>query len=257
MGLHLLEVKSLVGHLIGWNLDPSSDLDVNSRIIEKLHIGGTEVWITETVVNTWIFMVVLILIAAILRVKMKNYKYKPSGLQNVVEVAIEYMNSFVNGAMTEKYSYFGNWFFGVFVLILVSNLSGLLGFRPPTADLCTTAAITLTTFFLIHFMGIKTGKGGYFKGYLEPLPLLLPINIISELATPISLSFRLFGNILGGMIIMAMVYMALGNLPGVFKIFNIGVPAVLHVYFDVFAGCIQTVIFVMLSMTFIKDKIPD
>lgn len=257
MGLHLLEVKSLVGHLIGWETNPSSDLDVNSRIINKLFIGGTEVWITETVVNTWIFMVVLILIAAILRARMKNYKYKPSGVQNVVELAIEYMDSFVKGAMTEKYAYFGNWFFGVFVLILVSNLSGLLGFRPPTADLCTTAAITLTTFFLIHFMGIKTGKGGYFKGYLEPIPILLPINIISELATPISLSFRLFGNILGGMIIMAMVYMALGNLPGVLKIFNLGIPAALHVYFDVFAGCIQTVIFVMLSMTFIKDKIPD
>lgn len=257
MGLHLLEVKSLIGHLIGWNTAPVEGLDANSRIIEKLYIGSTEVWITETVVNTWIFMAILIILAAVLRIKMKNYKYKPSGVQNVVELAIEYMDSFVRSAMTDKYAYFGNWFFGVFVLILVSNLSGLLGFRPPTADLCTTAAITLTTFFLIHFMGIKTGKGGYFKGYLEPLPFLLPINIISEIATPISLSFRLFGNILGGMIIMAMVYMALGSLPGIAKIFNIGIPSVLHIYFDVFAGCIQTVIFVMLSMTFIKDKIPD
>ena len=106
-------------------------------------------------------------------------------------------------------------------------------------------------------MGIKTAKGGYFKSYLEPVPILLPINIISEIATPISLSFRLFGNILGGMIIMSMVYMALGNLPSLLKIFNIGIPAALHVYFDVFAGCIQTVIFVMLSMIFVKDKIPD
>ena len=257
MGLHLLEVKSLVGHLIGWETNPGTGLDANARIIEKLNIGGTEVWITETVVNTWIFMAVLILIAAVLRAKMKNYKYKPNGVQNVIEMAIEYMDSFVRGSMTDKYAYFGNWFFGVFVLILVSNLSGLLGFRPPTADLCTTIAITLTTFFLIHFMGIKTGKSGYFKSYLEPLPFLLPINIISEISTPISLSFRLFGNILGGMIIMAMVYMALGALPGVLKIFNLGVPSVLHIYFDVFAGCIQTVIFVMLSMTFIKDKIPD
>lgn len=257
MGLHLLEVTSVLGHLIGWNHNPTEGLDANARIIQRLNIGGTEVWITETVVNTWIFMAILILIAAILRVKMKNYKYKPSGLQNVVEMAIESMDSFVKGSMTEKYAYFGNWFFGIFVLILVSNLSGLLGFRPPTADLCTTFAITLTTFFLIHFMGIKTAKGGYFKAYIEPMPFMLPINIISEISTPISLSFRLFGNILGGMIIMAMVYMALGSLPGVFKIFNIGVPSVLHIYFDVFAGCIQTVIFVMLSMTFIKDKIPD
>ena len=99
-------------------------------------------------------------------------------------------------------------------------------------------------------MGIFKQKGGYFKSYLEPIPVMLPMNIISEISTPISLSFRLFGNILGGSIIMGMVY----SLPTIFKL---GIPGVLHIYFDVFAGCIQTVIFVMLSMTFIKDKIGD
>ncbi|MGN1318387.1 MAG: F0F1 ATP synthase subunit A [Lachnospirales bacterium] len=253
MKLHLLEVVGVLGNLVGYDTTPveSGGLEVNSAIYAKFNILGQEVWITQTVVTTWVIMIALILIALVLRIKMKNYKYKPEGLQNVVELAIESMDSFVRSAMTDRYAYFGKWFFGVFVFILVSNLSGLLGFRPPTADLCTTAAITLTTFFLIHFMGIVKGKGGYFKGYLEPIPILLPINIVSELATPISLSFRLFGNILGGMIIMAMVYMALPLLA------SVGVPAVLHIYFDVFAGCIQTVIFVMLSMTFIKDKIPD
>jgi F-type H+-transporting ATPase subunit a len=160
------------------------------------------------------------------------------------------MNNFVTETMTEKYSYFGNWFFGVFCLILVSNLCGLLGFRAPTADLATTACLALSTFFLIHFMGITVQKGNYFKSYIEPIPVMLPMNIISELATPISLSFRLFGNILGGSIIMGMVY----SLPVWCKI---AIPGVMHIYFDVFAGCIQTVIFVMLSMTFIKDKIGD
>ncbi len=253
MKLHLLEVVSVLGNIIGYDTAPaeSGGLDVEAAVYAKFNIFGQEVWLTQTVVTTWVIMIALILIALILRIKMKNYKYKPEGSQNVVEFLIEMMDSFVKSAMTEKYAYFGNWFFGVFVFILVSNLCGLIGFRSPTADLCTTAGITLTTFFLIHFMGIKKGKGGYFKGYLEPLPLLLPMNIISELATPISLSFRLFGNILGGSIIMSMVYMALP----VFA--SVGIPAVLHVYFDVFAGCIQTVIFVMLSMTFIKDKIPD
>lgn len=253
MGLHLLEVVSIIGKLVGYDTAPAVEaggLDVQATYA-TINLFGVEVYITETVVTTWFIMLVLILIALILRIKMKNYKYKPEGSQNFVEFAIESMDSFVKSAMTEKYAYFGKWFFGVFVFILMSNLIGLVGLRPPTADLCTTAAITLTTFFLIHFMGITKGKGGYFKGYLEPLPLLLPMNIISELATPISLSFRLFGNILGGMIIMSMVYMAL-------PIFlSVGVPAVLHIYFDIFAGCIQTVIFVMLSMTFIKDKIPD
>lgn len=252
MGLHLLKVVSVFGNLIGYDDAPvEGGLDVNAAIYAKLNIFGHEVWITQTVVTTWLIMLALIIIAAIFRVKMKNYKYKPEGSQNVIELLIETMDSFVRSSMTDKYAYFGNWFFGVFVFILVSNLSGLLGFRPPTADLCTTLAVTLTTFFLIHFMGITRGKSGYFKGYIEPLPLLLPINIVSELATPISLSFRLFGNILGGMIIMAMVYMALP------WFLSLGVPSVLHIYFDLFAGCIQAVIFVMLSMTFIKDKIPD
>lgn len=253
MKLHLLEVVGVLGNLIGYDTEAAVDggLEVNSAIYAKLNVLGQEVWITQTVVTTWFIMIALILIALVLRIKMKNYKYKPEGSQNVVEFAIESMDNFVRSAMTDRYAYFGKWFFGVFVFILVSNLSGLLGFRPPTADLCTTAAVTLTTFFLIHFMGIVKGKGGYFKGYLEPIPILLPINIVSELATPISLSFRLFGNILGGMIIMAMVYMALPLLA------SVGIPAALHIYFDIFAGCIQTVIFVMLSMTFIKDKIPD
>lgn len=230
--------------------NPSDGIDVDASIVKHIFIGDTDIWLTETVITTWIIMAALFIIALIFRLKMKNYKDKPTGSQNVIEMIIESMDNFVRSTMSSKYAYFGNWFFGVFVFILVSNLSGLLGFRPPTADLCTTLAITLTTFVLIHFMGIITGKGSYFKGYLEPLPILLPINIISELATPISLSFRLFGNILGGMIIMTMVY----SLP---RWLNFGIPAVLHIYFDVFAGCIQTVIFVMLSMTFIKDKIGD
>lgn len=253
MKLHLLDTISILGNLIGYDTAPveSGVLEVDAAVYAKPVIFGHEVWITQTVVTTWFIMLVLILIALILRIKMKNYKLKPEGSQNVVEFAIEMMDDFVKSAMTEKYAYFGNWFFGVFVFILVSNLSGLLGFRAPTADLCTTAAIGFTTFFLIHFMGIKKGKGGYFKGYFEPIPVMFPMNIISELATPISLSFRLFGNILGGSIIMGMIYLALPVYA------SVGIPAVAHVYFDVFAGCIQTVIFVMLSMTFIKDKIPD
>ena len=250
MRLDLLETHSLIGNLVGLDTSVTPGIDVDVKVYKVFNIFGIEVWLTQTVVTTWIIMGALTLIALICRLKLKNYKEKPEGSQNFVELVIETMDSFVRSTMGDKHVYFGNWFFGVFCLILVSNLCGLLAFRSPTADLCTTFAITMTTFTLIHFMGIKTGKGSYFKGYLEPIPIMLPMNIISELATPISLSFRLFGNILGGSVIMAMVY----SLP---RILNFGIPAVLHIYFDVFAGCIQTVIFVMLSMTFIKDKIAE
>jgi F-type H+-transporting ATPase subunit a len=220
------------------------------EVYKVINIFGQDVWITQTTVTTWALMLIIIFVAFLARLQLKKFTEKPTGAQNVIELCIEQMDNFVTGTMGEKYSYFANWFFGVFVFILVSNLSGLLGFRPPTADYATTASLAFSTFILIHFMGIKTNKGGYFKSYVEPIPVMLPMNIISELATPISLSFRLFGNILGGSIIMGMVY----ELP---RILNIGIPGVLHIYFDVFAGCIQTVIFVMLSMTFIKDKIGE
>ena len=247
----LLEVKSVLGQLIGWDDSPVSDgLGIEIRIIDKFNILGTEVWLTQTVVTTWILMIFITIIAVLIRFRLKSYRDKPSQGQNIVELMVESMDKLVTNSMTNKYSYFGKWFFGIFTFVIVSNLCGLLGFRPPTADLSTTVAITFTTFVLIHFMGVKTSKGGYFKGYLEPVPVLLPLNIISEIATPISLSFRLFGNMLGGLIIMSMIY----SLP---RWLNFGIPAVLHIYFDIFSSCIQTVIFVMLSMIFIKDKIAD
>lgn len=228
----------------------ASGLDVKNHVICE-NLFGTGFRVTYTTMNTWIIMGVLILFAIIVRIKLRNFKQVPeSGFQNFVETIVEAMENFVGSNMGEKYKYFGNWFFGVFCFILISNLIGLLGFRAPTADLATTACLGFSTFFLIHFMGIVKGRGGYFKGYFEPFPFWFPMNIISELATPVSLSFRLFGNILGGSIIMGLFY----TLPAYVKV---GIPAALHIYFDIFAGFLQTFIFVMLSMSFIADKIPD
>ncbi|MCD7854551.1 MAG: F0F1 ATP synthase subunit A [Clostridiales bacterium] len=225
-------------------------MDFGSNYIE-LQLGSFTFRLSETIITTWIIMAGLIIFALIVRHKLNKFEDVPkTGFQNFIEMIVESMDNFVAGNMGEKYRYFGNWFFGVFAFILISNLSGLLGFRAPTADLGTTAALALTTFVLIHFMGIITGKLGYFKGYFEPVPFLVPLNIISEIATPVSLSFRLFGNLLGGTIIMGLVY----SIPMVIRVW---VPAFLHIYFDVFSGCLQTFIFVMLSMAFIGDKIAD
>nr|WP_317357446.1 F0F1 ATP synthase subunit A [uncultured Tyzzerella sp.] len=230
-------------------------MDFGAKVITT--IGGVN--ITQTMMNTWIIIVLLTIVALILRAKINKFTDVPTTkLQNIVELIIETMENFVIQNMGEKYKYFGNWFFGVFCFILVSNYFGLLSFRAPTADLGTTLALSLATFALIHFMGIKVNKGAYFKGYLEPLPLLLPLNIIGEIATPISLSLRLFGNILGGTIIMGLVYSALSKGHLLIQVLGYGaITPLLHAYFDVFAGFLQTFIFVILSMTFIKDKIGD
>jgi F-type H+-transporting ATPase subunit a len=123
-----------------------------------------------------------------------------------------------------------------------------VGLRPPTANLATTATFGIATFILIHALGLIEMKKAYLKDYISPSPLMLPLNLIGELSKPISLSFRLFGNLLGGMIIIGTMYNML-PVPARFIIPNIG-----HIWFDIFVGFLQTFIFVMLSMTFISQK---
>ncbi len=226
-------------------------MDFNNKFHGSFDFLGMDVWITDTTIATWIVGGILILLAIYVNISVKKYNKIPKGFQNFIEFIVESMDNFVTQTMDKRYSYLGGWFFGVMAFILLANLSGLIGLRPPTADLATTVALALTTFFLIHFLGITKSKGSYFKAYAEPNILFLPLNLVSELATPVSLSFRLFGNILGGLIIMGMVY-------ELFPIYlKIGVPAVLHGYFDLFAGSLQSFIFVILSMTFIRSKLPD
>lgn len=226
-------------------------MDFNNKVYAIVKIFGIDIWITETLVNTWIILLFLSIFAVTVNILLKKFDSIPRGFQNFIELIVESIDNMTKSNMGEEYSYFSGWFFSVFAFLLCSNLSGLVGLRPPTADLATTLTFALITFFLIHLMGIVTGGKKYFKSYIEPFPLLLPINIIGEIATPISLSFRLFGNIFGGLVITGMIY---SLFPLILKL---GLPGIFHIYFDVFAGVLQAFIFVILSMTFIKDKIPD
>ena len=182
---------------------------------------------------------------------MRSYGNKPTGVQNVVELAVEFFDSFVRDSAGPKFEGLGNWFFMVFAFLLVSNLSGLTGIRPPTADFVTTFTFAFVTFMLINVMGLIHRKGKYLKGFFEPVAFFFPLNIIGELARPVSLSFRLFGNVLAGTILMSIVY-------AMVPIFlRFGFPAVLHAYFDLFSGVLQTYIFSILSLTFIGAAAAD
>lgn len=232
-----------------------NNLDFGAGMYFKLfEVGGQSIYLTETVINTWVIIGIMTLIALIIRLKMKSFKEVPdSKFQTAIEMVVDTLNGFVantmGGASGKKFAaYFGP----LIIFIAVCNLSGLLGFRPPTADFATTLAFALITFFMIHGFGIKSKGLGYFKGFLEPIPFLLPINIVGELATPVSLSFRLFGNILGGTIIMGLVYAMFPKI-----VIFLGIPAALHCYFDVFAGALQAFIFVMLSMTFVSNAMDE
>ncbi|SFH69148.1 ATP synthase F0 subcomplex A subunit [Tindallia magadiensis] len=211
--------------------------------------------VTETVVNTWIIMVVLVVLSIL---GTRSFEKVPRGRQNVTELVVEMLNKLTVQTMGEDKKNFAPYMNTLFILLLFMNLLGLVGLRPPTADLNTTMALAIMTFVLIHASGIrKKGIGGYFKGLTEPFVFLLPMNIMSELATPISLSFRLFGNIVGGVIVISLAYgglASLGEMIGLsaLPIFQGGAPVILHAYFDIFAGVLQSFIFAMLTMVFVS-----
>ncbi len=211
--------------------------------------------ITETVTITWLIMVGLIVFSMLSTRKLKKL---PKRLQLVLEILVGAINNLTTQTMGEDKKKFAPYMGTLLLFLAVANLSGLIGLRPPTADVNTTIGLALITFTMIHVNGVrKKGVGKYLKGFTEPFIPLLPLNIIGELATPISLGFRLFGNIIGGLIIMNLIYGALAGLssmifgPSMLPIFQAGVPAVLHVYFDLFAGVLQSFIFTMLTMVYV------
>lgn len=225
-----------------------SDVDFMVHGLIPLRFMGGQVWITTTHVTTLIVMIFILILAAAARKAILKGSEKPAGVQNFVEMLVETLDGLVKGSMGRHWRPFVNYIGAIMVFIFISNTSGLFGLRPPTADYGTTLALALITFVLIQFSAFKTKKLGVIKELFEPIPILFPINLIGEFATPLSMSLRLFGNIMAGTIMMALWY---GLLPVFAKL---GISAFLHVYFDLFSGAIQTFVFAMLTMTFIADK---
>ena len=171
--------------------------------------------------------------------------------------------------MGEKFRSFIPFVAALFATSLVSNLISLLGVRSPTADLNTEAAWAIVVFIMITAQKIKaSGIGGYLLGFTQPIPVMTPFNILSELATPVSMACRHFGNILSGIVINGLIYAALalasskllGLLPGAvgvllakIPILDVGIPAILSVYFDWFTGVMQAYIFCMLTTMYIAN----
>lgn len=214
--------------------------------------GGIPV--TETVTVTWFIMVVLIVGAYLVT---RNLQRVPKGKQLVAETLVSSINGLVKQTMGPDKMSFAAYMGTLLIFLAIANIAGLFGVRPPTADVNTTLSLAIMTFIMTHVFGTKSkGLGSYLKSFTEPIPFLLPLNILGELANPISLGFRLFGNIVGGLIIMSLLYGMLSGFTEMFlgigvPILQIGVPAVLHIYFDLFAGLLQSFIFTMLTMVFV------
>lgn len=225
-------------------------MDFSDKALAKIPIGNFYLVITQSLLSMWIIILFLLTIAIIVKVKSKKFKDVPTGFQNLIELIVEVFDNFAVSIMGQVGHKFTAYFGGLFFFILFSNIAGIFGLRPPTANYAVPMGLALMTFVMVHYQGVKAkGTLKYLKGLTEPVVLLTPLNIIGELANPVSLSFRLFGNIIGGTILMGLYY---GLLPVFVKI---GIPAFLHFYFDIFAGVLQAFVFTMLSMVFVSGAI--
>lgn len=231
----------------------ASDIDFMVHGVFSYELFGQTLWITTTHVCALIVILVLVFFSIAANRAMKRATEIPSGFQNVLELIVGMLDDMVCGTMGKIAGpKFVNYISTIFVFILLSNISGIFGLRPPTADYGTTLALGLITFSLIWITKFKNvPKKQIWADMCSPLPpwlpIWLPINIISEVATPISLSLRMFANVLSGTAIMALVYGLLGKIA-------LAWPAALHAYFDLFSGAIQTYVFCMLTMTFIGQN---
>ncbi len=235
-----------------------------AKILFELPFGIT---ITETQVNMWIVMAAITALCIWLT---HDLKVRPTSKRQIIaEYIVKTAENFVTSNMGAKWKWFVPYIAALFSLAMFCSLSSLLGMYPPTSDLNTTAGWAIMTFVMITFYKIKTnGPLGYAKSLTEPIFIMTPMNILGEIATPLSMAFRMFGNVASGTVVSALVYAALavannalfGWLPGILgemgeklPILQLGLPAILSLYFDVFSGVLQAFIFCMLTMLYIAS----
>ncbi|MGN0797945.1 MAG: F0F1 ATP synthase subunit A [Christensenellales bacterium] len=218
--------------------------------------------IGESQVNSWLLIISIIFLCLFMT---HGIKERPNlKRQYVIEWAVDKVKAMVGESMGEYFAGFASFIAGIMVLSAFSSLMSLVGLFPPTSDINVVAGWAILVFFIITYYKMKCGPVNYLKGFTKPVALLLPINIISEFATPVSMAFRHYGNILSGTVISVLLGAALrtlsakllGWLPGFLgdiPYLQVGIPAVLSLYFDVFSSLLQAYIFAMLTMMYVSS----
>lgn len=220
----------------------------------------------EEQISILIITVVLVIAMHNIGKKIKNMKddEAPSRLVAGVIAFVRFITDYTVSAMGETYGRkFAAYIGSVFIYILFSNISGLFGLSAPTSNFSVTFILALITWISIQAVRFKEeGVKGYFKSYLEPMPLFLIPNIFGEIAPLISLSLRLFGNIISGSVILSLLYIFTGwvsqfvPIIGNFNFVGVIVAPVIHLYFDLFAGFLQAFLFISLTIIFIGMEAP-
>ncbi len=216
--------------------------------------------IDETIVNAFLITAVIFILCKVLTHKMEKIPHKKT--QIIAEKLVLTIDNLVESTMGKNFMEFSPYIMALFASSIFGSLIGLVGLRSTTMDINTTGAWALMTAFFIHFIGFKTnGFKTYLKSFAEPVPFLLPINLIGIVSTPVGMALRHFGNIIAGNIIMTLLYTGLASLSAMIHLpvplFQAGLPAILSLYFDLFSGFMQAFIFCMLTMVYVGNSAPD
>ena len=265
--LSLLAVGPLFAIVLKVLFTPQTDdIDISGALIFfTVRLPFSDLPVTETQVNSLVVIWSLFWLCRYLThgISMRGGRKR----QIAAEWIVEKTKNLVRGNMGEYFSSFAPFVAAIMGLSAFSSLLTLIGLYPPTSDINTVGGWAILVFFLITYYKFKCGPVHYLKSFGDPVPFLAPLNIISEFATPVSMAFRHYGNVLSGSVISILVATALqglsnivfGKLPGLLgeiPFLQIGIPAVLSVYFDLFSGLLQAFIFAMLTMLYVSGGFP-
>ena len=250
----LISIWFALGVFITWFSGKHSAMHIEfSMFSDRTSIELFGLKLGETTIFTMIIVLIVTMLCLIFRLFVfPKFKDSPKGFQNVIELCVETVEKFCIDATGKKAGKsLAPYMFAIGIYLIISASFELFGLRAPTSDLVVTFSMGLITFVLLNFFGFKKlGIGGRFKAMGGPMiamrPVMIPLKIISDIAIPISLACRLFGNMLGGMIVMELLKGALGG-------YAAGIPGIAGLYFNLFRPLIQAYIFITLSLTFIDE----
>lgn len=231
-----------------------SSFEFGPKIIWNWPVLGP---ITETIIMSWLVTAIIIVLIIVLT---RKFDQVPGKLQCFAEFLYESVNNYVTSTLGKGSLTYTAYIGTLMTYILLGSLLGMVGLRPVTADINATLALAVISFLVIHGSAIrKKGFIGFVKHLGSPVPALFPINVISEVAIPVSLAFRLFGNLVGGVIVMTLVHSALVGLGSSISesipILTFLIPIPANLFFDIFEPLLQTFIFTAITLTFISISV--
>ena len=219
--------------------------ELNCNVVFTIPLFGC-IDVMESVVVTWIIMAIMMIASLILvhGLKVRNISKKQAALES----GMSFIYDFFEGLLGKEGKAYIPYLITVVIYIGIANMIGLLGFKSPTKDLNVTVSLAVMSIVLVEVAGIrKKGVRGWIKSFAEPIAIIAPINVLELFIRPLSLCMRLFGNVLGAIVVMALIKHLLPLI----------VPLPFSFYFDIFDGVIQAYVFVFLTSLYIKEAIED